>query len=86
MQKYFPYIDWNHVIVTSNKAMIKGDILIDDGIHNLLGGDYFKILMSLPHNRYFDAEKNGMIRAGNWKEVVDIVDDYKRCEGHPLKV
>ena len=28
--KYFPFLDWDHVIVTSKKQMIRGDVLIDD--------------------------------------------------------
>lgn len=31
---YFPFLSWNNVIVTSCKQMIRGDILIDDGVHN----------------------------------------------------
>jgi hypothetical protein len=42
--------------------MIRGDVLIDDGIHNLEGGDYKKILFTAAHNRNYDAEANGMIR------------------------
>ena len=52
----------------------RGDVLIDDGIHNLEGGDYMKILFSAPHNRNYDAEKNGMIRVRTWDEIVRIID------------
>ena len=72
--KYFPFLDWDHVIVTSKKQMIRGDVLIDDGIHNLEGGDYVKILMNMPHNEDYDAEANGMIRVHNWQEVREVVD------------
>ena len=79
--KYFPFLTWKNVIVTSDKKLIKGDILIDDGIHNLLGGDYLKILMSAPYNRDFDAGKNGMIRVHNWKEIYEIISAL--CGGNP---
>ena len=59
---YFPFLTWNDVIITAHKQLIKGDVLIDDGIHNLEGGDYFKILMTAPHNRCYDADKNRMYR------------------------
>lgn len=49
-------------------------MLIDDGIHNLEGGDYKKILFTAAHNRNYDAEANGMIRVRNWDEVVKIID------------
>ena len=71
--RYFPFISWDRVIVTSRKQMIRGDVLIDDGIHNLEGGDYRKILFTAPYNKDYDAEANGMIRADNWDDVVRIV-------------
>ena len=54
---YFPFLTWNDVIITAHKQLIKGDVLVDDGIHNLEGGDYFKILMTAPHNRNYDAAR-----------------------------
>ena len=43
--RWFPFLDWEHVIVTSNKHMINGDVLIDDGPHNLAGGSYRKLFL-----------------------------------------
>ena len=57
------------VIITANKQMIKGDVLIDDGVHNHIGGGYEKLLMDAPHNRGIDAEGNGMVRVKNWAEI-----------------
>lgn len=73
VKRYFPYIEWNHVIIASNKQMIQADYLIDDGIHNLENGNFIKILMTAPHNRNYDAKANGMYRADNWKEVYDFI-------------
>ena len=67
--RYFPFLSWDQVIITRNKQMIRGDVLIDDGIHNLEGGDYAKILMTAPHNRDYDAKANGMIRVENWDRI-----------------
>lgn len=67
--RYFPFLSWNDVIVTSNKQMVKGDVLIDDGVHNLKGGDYEKILMDAPHNRGYNAARHGMTRVKTWKEA-----------------
>ena len=72
--RYFPFISWEQVIITSRKQLIRGDVLIDDGIHNLEGGDYKKIMFTAPHNRHYDAENNGMIRVHTWDEVVEIID------------
>jgi len=36
--------------------------MIDDAPHNLMGGNWMKILYSRPHNYKFEADKNGMFR------------------------
>lgn len=72
--RYFPFLSWNQVIITRRKQLIRGDVLIDDGIHNLEGGDYRKILFTAPHNRFYDAEANGMTRVNTWQEIVEIID------------
>lgn len=74
--KYFPFVSWNQVIIAKNKQLINGDILIDDGIHNLEGGAYKKILMSAPHNKSYDAESHGMTRVKSWKEAYNAVHRY----------
>lgn len=75
--KYFPFIDWSHVIITSKKQLLKADILIDDGFHNLVGGDYYKILVDAPYNRDFDERSEGMVRVFNWEEIEKAVYDYE---------
>lgn len=72
----FPFLDWKHIIFAHNKQMIHGDILIDDGPHNLIYGDYFRILFTRPHNRSFDAEALGMVRADTWDDVDRIVHQF----------
>ena len=72
----FPFLDWEHIIFASNKQMIRGDILIDDGIHNLLNGEYFKILFNRPHNRGLDVEKYGVQRADTWDDVDSMVQEF----------
>lgn len=74
MKKYFPFLTWKNFIITSCKQMINGDVLIDDGVHNLLGGDYAKILFDAPYNMDFDAEANGMVRVANWEEVYNEIN------------
>ena len=71
--KYFPFIPWEKVIVTLNKKMIRGDVMIDDGVHNLEGGDYIKLLMTAPHNITYDAAAHGMIRVNNWAEIEETI-------------
>ena len=70
---YFPYITWDHVIITSNKQMVDGDVLIDDGIHNHVGGSYFSILMDASHNQWFDENRSSMVRVKTWEEAYKAV-------------
>lgn len=69
VERYFPFIKWKKIIVTNNKQLINGNVLIDDGVHNLENGNYKKILMSAPYNRSYDAKSNGMVRVENWEEA-----------------
>lgn len=76
--KYYPFLDWQHVIITRNKQMIKGDVLIDDGPHNLVGGEYEKILFEANHNLDFDEKSIGAYRARTWTEVLKIIDNIDK--------
>jgi len=72
--KYFPYIDWQHVIITGCKGMVKGDVLIDDRPQNLLDGSYRRILFTARHNRGFDAASIGAVRCDTWEDVYEAVE------------
>lgn len=74
--RYYPFIDWNHVIIISNKQMLRGDVLVDDAPHNHIGGEYLKILMDSPHNREFDEKQFEMIRVYSWPEVYDTIKQF----------
>lgn len=67
--KYFPFLTYKDVIITSQKQLVKGDVLIDDAPHNLEGGDYLKLLFDAPHNQSYDAELNLMTRIYNWDDA-----------------
>jgi len=71
--KNYPFFSWRDVIITSKKQSVIGDVLIDDGVHNLTGGNYFKILYDCPNNRSYNAECNGMIRVYSLKEAYEII-------------
>ena len=76
---YFPFIDYNHIIVCNAKQLVRGNVLIDDGVHNLLDSDtlkatYNKILFSANHNKYFDCDKTDIYRVNSWNEAYEIVE------------
>lgn len=73
MERFFPFLPWSNFILTAKKQMIKGDFLIDDGVHNLEGGDYGKLLFDAPCNWDYDATTNGMIRVSSWEEIYRII-------------
>ena len=66
--KYYPFLDWFQVIITHKKQLICGDVLVDDGPHNLTGGPYRKILFDAGHNRSFDEKSVGAVRVHSWEE------------------
>ncbi len=43
--------------------------MVDDAPHNLVGGDYIKLLYDAPHNQNFDTESHCITRVHNWGEV-----------------
>lgn len=79
LRKYFPFINWNQVIITSEKKYVKGDVLVDDYENNLIGGDYKGVLFYQPHNRFFDTTGHPIIRADDWTEATKIIDEMIRC-------
>lgn len=78
--KYFPYLTYKDVIVTSNKQMIRGDVMVDDAPHNLINGSYLRILKDSPPNFGYDAESNCMIRASDWEDIYKIISKYAILE------
>lgn len=71
--RYFDYLSWNDVIIATKKQLVHADFLVDDGVHNLVGGHYKGILMDAPHNKNFDEKAHGIVRAKNWHEVYAFI-------------
>lgn len=78
--RYFPFLKWEDVIVTYHKQLINGDVLVDDGLHNLVGGKYHKLLMSCPHNLSFDTAGTDIIRVDNWAEAYQEITNIAKAE------
>lgn len=75
IEVYFPFIDEHHIIIAHNKQMVRGDYIIDDGLHNLIGHDAFKMLYDVPHNRLPDNLENklGIYRVFSWKDIYETI-------------
>ena len=68
-EKYFSDVySYDRLILTQVKQMVKGDILIDDNVDNLVWGDYMPILFTSYHNRFEDD--TGLNRVNNWEEIL----------------
>lgn len=72
----FPFLNEEQLIIAHSKNMIKGDIRIDDGVHNLVNCDGFKILFTAPHNASIPESDIDAQRANNWEDVDRIVDNF----------
>ena len=74
IKKYFPFIDWKHVIMASNKNMIKCDVIVDDYDENLIDNDaYCRILLDKPYNH---CEDETVYIAKDWNHVEEIINNY----------
>lgn len=69
--KYFPFLNKSQLIITYNKPLLNVDILIDDALHNMIGGKYIKILMDMPYNKQSNNVED--FRVSNWNEIYSII-------------
>ena len=76
LQRELPEIPWSNVIVAHNKSLVCGDVLVDDGLHNLYEGSYIKVLFDKPWNQNVDKSKlaDTIHRIYNWEEIVKFIE------------
>ncbi len=67
LTEHFPYLHWKQFVFCGSKAVVHGDYMIDDMIHNLESFNGEKYLFTAPHNMQY----NQYSRLNNWKEVGD---------------
>jgi 5'(3')-deoxyribonucleotidase len=66
-----------------DKGLIYGDILIDDGPHNVQNFKGLGILFNQPHNRNFSWP----IRTNSWMQIVNIIEEGNLPPGnHPTEL
>ena len=61
----------NNIIIARDKSIMRGAVLIDDNIDNLLNFDGARICFSRPWNEAWSTTLG--YRTDNWKEIVEIV-------------
>lgn len=75
LMEMFPFLTMEQIIREDNKQSVAGDILIDDGVHNLIGGSYKKFLFNQPNNSEFNESDFGITRVYSWREVYERITD-----------
>lgn len=75
IETYLPEIGWEKTIVGRNKQMIKGDVIIDDAWHNIIGHDAkYKFLYNMPHNSAV-IPSDRIIRIDSLEKVIEVIGD-----------
>lgn len=80
LKNYFPFINMGDIIVTRNKSIIQGDVVIDDCPPNLRGDRKLRLLMDAPHNRHFNpmsAKMDNVKRVRNWDEILNAIKELE---------
>ena len=71
--RLFPCIDRHKTIITCNKQMIRMDLLIDDGVHNI-EGEYLGLLVDAPYNKHYDTTKTSkVLRVWDWEDIYQMI-------------
>ena len=71
LDEFYPFISWKQIVFCGDKAVVKGDIMIDDHPKNL---DFFtgrKILFTQPHNVLLSNKEYE--RTDNWAQILEIL-------------
>lgn len=73
IKEYLPFFPQDRIIVCRKKNMIKGDYLLDDGMHNIedfASGGGTPIIFERPHNR---SCREGYHRVKDWLEFEQLI-------------
>lgn len=73
LTEYMPFFPHNRVIVCSAKYMVKGDFLLDDGMHNITAFDECggtAVIFNKPHNIGVEGDYD---RINNWLEFEQYI-------------
>lgn len=76
LMEMFPFLTKEQIIRENNKQRIMGDVLIDDGVHNLIGGRYKKFLFNQPNNSGFNEQDYDITRVYSWKDIYERISNF----------
>ncbi len=69
LQEHFPFLHWKQFVFCGTKAVVKGDIMVDDLPENLERFTGERLLFSQPHNLQF----NKFHRLADWKQAEEYL-------------
>lgn len=75
LMEMFPFLTEEQIIREDNKQRVMGDVLIDDVVHNLIGGRYKKFLYNQPNNSDFNEQEYDITRVYSWKEIYERISN-----------
>lgn len=84
IREYLPFFPEDRVIVCKKKFMIKGDFLLDDGMHNIeefLSGGGTPIIFERAHNR---DKGHGITRVKDWLSFERVI--MEACYPNKLEI
>ena len=71
LQKYYPHIPIKNLILGWRKEFVKGDIMLDDGLHNIRESICMTpVIFNQPWN---EEAKENFLRVSNWEEFYNLV-------------
>ena len=68
-------INERNVIITQDKSVVRGTIMIDDCVDNLYRFDKIRICYAQPWNKDYP----GYLRHDNWNKINEIIQLYYKC-------
>lgn len=71
-EEYFPFVKYENIIPISRKDLLLGDVMLDDGGHNLLTSKCkYPVVFDSPWNRNKELDK--FIRVTSWEIFYNLV-------------
>lgn len=71
LQQHFPFLSWHQFVFCGSKAVVQGDIMVDDHFKNLDNFTGQRLLFTQPHN--IGQHERGHTRVDTWQEILSIL-------------
>jgi len=79
LQKHFPFIPKNNVILIHNKALLNIDVLVDDNLEHLKATFAHRVCFNQPWNVDEDTDYVYSIsRIHHWGEIINLINNIER--------